>query len=841
MSGSVYAQENGSTDKEVETVASDPVREALRSLREKKAKSLEELQEEAEQEIEKEISSDLGEIQAVEAEIEETEKLAEEENNSVSSGNLNATDSFGLISETLKNININNVDNTSYDSDARTANFKGNVDIQYSDVRIKADTVKYQLNEGLILAKGNATVYKGGDIFRGEEMVYNTKTGEVKSEQLKSSVGPVLFEAGSYEGGADVDVIETLDTYFTTHDSASPNFHIKAKEIDIYPDERVVFKGAKFYIGDTPVLYLPYFTQPFDDELGYFFRPGYNTYWGAFLLNRYGFLIEDHTIAKADLDIRSGRGPAIGLELESLRYRNNPNFGRIKFYYAHDIDPEFETSSVERAELDSARYRINFQHRLYFSDPEESTLYADIDINYLSDGLFYEDFFFNEFRTDPRPDNLVNIVKHNPRGTLSVTMRQQLNDFFRRDTRLPEIALDFTTQPVFSTGFFYRGNTSFGLLRDKLTEDDRQILRDEFNNSENYLRDDDGIVLLDEMGDPRLDGQPNLDDTEFTRLHTWHEFLYPIKLGGVLNIVPRVGAGFTSYSSIEGSDISNDSLDSEIYGFGVEVSTKWSKEWLDIKKFDIGLDGLRHTVQPYLNYSYIERGDIQDSEFEGIDVLRPTTQLRALDVPLLTGVDGIKSWNAVRVGVRNLWQTKRNNYTHNWLGLNTYLDYYIEDPESDRDVSNLYNDFYWRPLPWIRLDIESQIPLGNDELNFTELNSRISWMPTPSFSIGLNHLYLKDHPIFQDSSRIGLNTYLRLNENWGFSTMHSYEGEDSTLEFQSYRIHRDLTSWTASFGAVMLSGRGNQDDAFGLVLTFTLKDFPDVTIPLDFNPSPSNR
>jgi len=758
-------------------------------------------------------------------------------------GSLDAAEAgLGLLTQMASKISINS-DDTTYDTVAGVARAEGNVDILYEDTRITADRAEYDYNSGEVRAYGDVAVYKDGDVRRGETMVYNVKTGQISSSSLKSGLGPILFETDDFEGSTQSDgVLQTTDTYFTTHDSASPNYHIKAKSVDIYPGERIVFRGAKFYVGKTPVFYLPYFVQPFDDELGYFFRPGYNSYWGGFLLNRYGFLVGDHTLAKADFDLRSGRGAAVGLELESLRFKNNPNFGRIKFYYAHDIDPEYETSSFTRQDLEAERYRVNFQHRIYVGGPEESTLYADFDLNYLSDQHFYEDFFFNEFRVDPRPDNLINLVKHDARGTLSVTGRFQFNDFLRRDERLPEIALDFTTQPVFGTGIFYRGTTSYGVLRDRLTESDRNQLFDAANVPENFAVDEEGQVIIADNGNPLLATFPNTTDSEFNRLHTWHEFLYPMKLGQVLNITPRVGAGFTSYDSIaDGGSAFEDQIDREAFGFGVEASMKWSKTWDDMQSQRWGIDGFRHILQPYVNYSYLDADSPGEQGLRGIDVWRPTTRLRPIDVPLMTGIDDIRSWNIVRTGVRNELQTRRDGKTHGWMGLNTYLDYYVDDPESDRDVSNLYNDFYWSPLPWLRLQIDSQIPIGDDSLNYTEVNSRLNWMPNRNLSVGFSHLYLSEHPIFEDSSRYALNTYLRLGDSWGLSTVHSFEAEDSTLEYQSYRIHRDLTSWTASLGAVVLAGRGTQEDAFGLVLTFTLKDFPDVTIPLDFNPSPTGR
>ena len=80
----------------------------------------------------------------------------------------------------------------------------------------------------------------------------------------------------------------------------------------------------------------------------------------------------------------------------------------------------------------------------------------------------------------------------------------------------------------------------------------------------------------------------------------------------------------------------------------------------------------------------------------------------------------------------------------------------------------------------------------------------------------------------------------RVNDNWGLSLYERYEVEDGTLETQQYSIHRDLNSWTATAGAVIRDNRRGESD-YGLVFMLTLKDFPQLSIPLDVDPNPGGR
>ena len=62
-----------------------------------------------------------------------------------------------------------------------------------------------------------------------------------------------------------------------------------------------------------------------------------------------------------------------------------------------------------------------------------------------------------------------------------------------------------------------------------------------------------------------------------------------------------------------------------------------------------------------------------------------------------------------------------------------------------------------------------------------------------------------------------------------------YELDDNTLEVQQYSIHRDMTSWTASLGALIRDNRGAEE--YGIIFALTLKEFPRVSIPLQLDPS----
>lgn len=788
----------------------------------------------------------------------------------------NAHAQSDILGALTSNINIEGLE-TQFDPVTGIATAKGDVHIKYEGVYIKAGQADYNSVTGDVIARENVTVLKDGQIFRGENITYNIKSQALAANNIRSSLPPVFYDtAGFKTDTAKKDRIDGTDSIFTTHDSEVTNYHIKAKSITIYPDDRVIMRGVKVYAGKTPVFYLPYFVQPLNDELGYYFQPGFTSQWGAFLLNQYGIMHGDHTLAKYRLDLRSSRGVAVGADFQSVKWKSNPNIGHLKIYYAYDIDPTKGVNDSTRPDdlVSENRYRIAFQHRIFIPGPQESTWYLDFDITKLSDQFMLEDYFLTDFRIEPEPDNHIKLVKHDDRFTATLLTRLQVNDFFHTDQRLPELAFDFTRSKIGNTNFYYQGETSAGFYQDKLSDIEQSLLQGKIKQQNAYLKTFnadgtiDGEVLpnsgtalagttlssnnsiysqsalrkllnRDDVLNDIADLNAELSQNEFFRAHSYHEILYPMSFGqgNWLNFVPRIGGGLTYYSNVSGGREEVGTQTKPIFHTGFDLSAKFSKSWDDVHNRTLGIDGLRHIVQPYLNYSYLYTDETD--AIPTIDRLTPSTRPRPIDVPLFTATDDLRPWNIARVGVRNLIQTKRDGATYNYAGINTYADIFIDDPEFDRSISNLYNDLFWNPLPWLSLSIGSQLPIGNSANNFTELNTNITWMPSTRFSWTLGHQLLSGNPIFRDSSLIYSRIYTRINDNWGFSMNHIYEADDSTLQYQSYSVHRDLASWSMAVGGLIRDNQGSYE--YGVVMSLTLKDFPQVSIPLDLDPNPTGR
>ncbi|HEY5741165.1 MAG TPA: hypothetical protein VIS99_01385, partial [Terrimicrobiaceae bacterium] len=79
----------------------------------------------------------------------------------------------------------------------------------------------------------------------------------------------------------------------------------------------------------------------------------------------------------------------------------------------------------------------------------------------------------------------------------------------------------------------------------------------------------------------------------------------------------------------------------------------------------------------------------------------------------------------------------------------------------------------------------------------------------------------------------------RINDNWGVSVYEQYEAVSQVWQYQRYMIHRDLSSWVASIGAQVRESEGQGKADLGILFVLTLKDAPQVTLPISFDTATS--
>jgi LPS-assembly protein len=717
-------------------------------------------------------------------------------------------------------IEITATGDTKYQDGLATAH--GNVVIHTGDSDIYADSAQYNPKTREVVVEGHVRIYRAAGLFVGDRAIYNIDTKKIQAVEIRTDKSPYLV------GGENVTTISegaflVSKGTFTTHDSSNPDFRLQARTLRVYERDRVIFENVTFYIKSVPVFWWPYLYQSLDDSFSYMISPASLSSWGPSILSRVSMPITDDSKIQIRLDYRSRRGVALGLEPDLHYGKDKKSWARLRTYFLHDENPDINRTSEVRTGVPQGRYRVSLQSRTDFTQD----IYGTVDITKLSDQYLLQDFYPGEFRTNPQPDNVIAVTKLRPTYTLTAIGRFQLNNFFETTERLPEVVLDVARTPLFGGPIFYEGET--------------------------------GIADLHRS----FERGSGFQDYGTLRIDSFHQFLYPNTYFGWLSVVPRVGFRGTYYDETRdlGKTIFTPNPNPFIPDFllpdptlamplqkggnavrgvvnaGVEASFKLSRVWEDAQSIAVGLDGLRHIIQPFTNFSWVSSSNSNPASILQFDRFEPSTQLRPIDFPQFTSVDSIDSWTIWRFGVRNRLQTRRDDLTVSWMDLETYMDVNFDNPFDKTQYSNLVNNITFTPVPWASFGISSQVPVF--EKGFTEVNTSVNIQPIANVQINFAHRYLNQNPFFDNSSLYVLGGHYRINDNWGVGIREQYEGTTGVLEEQRYSIYRDLTSWVASVGAIIRDNGGVKE--YGFLFTFTLKALPKLSFDLNFDPGGSDQ
>ena len=727
--------------------------------------------------------------------------------------------SAGLIQGKIKTeenapIEITSTGETTYEGGLATA--RDNVVIHIGNTDIYADYAQYNPTTHDVELRGHVRIYRDTSLYIAENGIYNTETKKIRALNARTESEPYFLTGGHVTSISENGYL-IKDGTFTTHDSPKNDFHLHAKTIRVYEDDRVIFQYVTAYVGKVPVFWWPYLYQSLNDAFSFTISPAYLSSWGPSLLTQVTFPITDDIRGRFRLDYRGRRGVAVGFD-STIDYFNDSQ-ARLKTYYLQDQNPNLNETNIPRKDVPTGRYRVSLADTTNFTDD----IYGITNLTKLSDQFVMQDFFQGEFRIDPVPDNVIAVAKTDPFYTLTAIERFQANEFFTTTERQPEVVLDIKRHGLFGGPIFYEGETGFANLRLQFPQD---------SGFENY-------------GTYRFD--------------TFHQLTYPNTYFGWLSIVPRVGYRGTYYGKtfdlgsttfIPPSNplvpdfilppptmanpvkFDGDTFRS-VFDTGAEASFKISRTWESVQSRAVGLDGLMHVIQPFTDFSYVKEDGPNPTAILGFDRFQPSTQPRALDFPQFTTIDSIADWTVWRVGVRNRLETRRDDRTITWFELDSFVDVQFQNPYQPTDYSNLVNNIRFTPLPWMSLSINSQVPAFAK--GFTEVDTVANVQPLANLQLTVAHRYLNGNPFFQDSSLFVVGGYYRIDDNWGIGVQEQYEGATGILEQQRYSIYRDLSSWVASFGGIIRDNNGSKE--YGVLFTITLKAFPKFGFDLNFDPT----
>ncbi|MBR1951786.1 MAG: LPS-assembly protein LptD [Lentisphaeria bacterium] len=567
----------------------------------------------------------------------------------------------------------------------------------------------------------------------------NLGSGYFRMDDFSLRSGMTVCRAKSAERRPD-GVIEAKDAEvsscsFLEHNNAhhsitAAKIILTPRETEFYTSDSIVKRPGDYEvslvngavrIAGIPVFWLPVLYKPEDFSLNLFsLRVGKSGDWGFYALMSKTFHLSDYPGMKVRLhgDYYANRGFGFGLSGKIVSDQSRTDFFA---YGLHDIRP-YDSDDYDD-------YRLRVPHSRYdFRISNITHITPRLDFRgafeYSSDLYFVRDFFSIRYNANPHPATFAALEQQFDHFSASVYYRPRTNDFYTVSERLPEVRLDIPRQEIFGTNIYYQGDMQAS------------------HNSMQWIKFDyDKIVREDAEGNLRETLIKNkLKNYSAARFDTTHFLYFPIRLDW-LTIVPRAGFKLTAYSDTSENAVSSNDLlqmfmaadpenisnlrinnyDSDgeskvrtVGELGVEASTKIHRTWSNIRIPAMKVDGLRHILRPYLNYTYLDNPSVSRNHLLYFDDL-----------------DRIEKQHFIRVGMENRLQTRDSDRSlRNIVSMENYFDFYFDtrdgygNVEKFNRLGNFCTVLTASPLKGLTFSTSFNIDLGDNNGKIPEADRR---------------------------------------------------------------------------------------------------------------------
>ncbi len=424
----------------------------------------------------------------------------------------------------------------------------------------------------------------------------------------------------------------------------------------------VLMTNSTLRIYGIPLAWLPVVYKPKDESLRLFqMQLGSSSDYGFFIRLSKKFKLSDYPQASVRLlgDYFDSRGFGYGI---SGKVETDNSVTSVFAYTIRD------RNSDENDEY--SKYRIDVPYNRYdFRISNLTHITPRLDFRGVfelqSDPYVTRDFFEDRYNGDPQPATYASLEYQFDHFSASLYVRPRVNSFYTTVQRLPEFKLEIPRQELFGTNVYYQGDLSLAYLKMSWLDYDQPPENELFK----------------------------LTDYSTFRVDTTHFLYYPIRLGW-LNIVPRAGVKMVGYSNSSSEPLSPEELATllkaadpqgkglyEVKNYnesghgkfrflgeiGVEASTKIHNTWHDLRSYWLQIDGLRHVLQPYINYTLIAASDSPD------------------EILYFDDVDRLDDAHFIRIGMHNRLETRSGDKIKSLFSMENFWDFYMDSDDRVRN------------------------------------------------------------------------------------------------------------------------------------------------------------
>lgn len=617
----------------------------------------------------------------------------------------------------------------------------------------------------------SVSVTKNKRFMNADRAFLNLRSGTIHFRDFMLKEGIVYISGARAERRFD-GTITVRDVRFTTCNymvDGHDHYAVTAKKAVVTPpkaksglfnygadisDVSILTKNSFLEFWGTPVLWLPMLYKPPEEGgFGGLIELGNRTRWGYFMRASKNFRLLDEPYLNSNLmlDGYTKRGIGYGINFDLMTAESATD---LFFYGIYDMSPyeywannDYDNMEWKKnnSRLTIPNYRYEFRIANLTHISPRTDFRGQLDL--LSDYNFLNDYFYSRYAEVLEPPTFVSLEKQFDRMTASLYLPFRVNSFFTTLERLPELRLDFQRQELFKN-LYYQGETSMGYYQMKWRQFDRPRTYGDMLENQDY-----GAFRFDSL----------------------HMFYFPLKFANI-NFIPRAGFRLTAYSKssknpITSQDLNNmfavDSVDGQpvvdglkhydsqggsVFRFigeiGLEVNAKFYRSWQNVKSEYFGLNGLRHVIIPYLNYTFIPKPTESPDHLYYFDE-----------------VDRIDETHFIRLGLINRLQTRRNNQVHEWFSMENYWDYFFHTTDEFSHVGDFGTILKFRPTEKLLISTELLLDVGGSNAHDTEVyqgtenvgrpgmsnklfnqwNLNLAWNFAPDWVVTFGYTYSDDY------------------------------------------------------------------------------------------------
>ncbi len=678
-------------------------------------------------------------------------------------------------------------DKVDYYEDQKKIVGEGNVVVEYKDVVITAEKATVFLETKEAYLEGDVVIKEKNATLRGKNVVYNFNTQKAQITESEFDAKPFYGKAEDIEKLTEKEFVAT-NGYVTTCEYEHPHYTISARQLKLYPNDKVVIKNAVMRVRGVPILWIPYYVHPLDDRRPRVtVIPGSQKDWGMFVLTAWRYYINEQAQGRIHLDYREKKDFATGAD---LKYDTRViGSGLLRTYYMNERSitrNHLWSDTDDFPTVEKEKYRIQLRHR-YDKDP---STYMVAEYNRYNDPDFIKDYFKREYDRDSAPASYMTISKFSPVYSSNLYLKARVNDFEDSIDYLPRFNFNVKSQKIGTSDFYYTNEDEFSSVSHRYA----------YNTH---------------------------DKEETNRFDTYNELYYVKEFFGWLNTRPYTGMRNTWYSRT--AEDEGDVLRNMLYS-GISFSTKFYKLYNVSPTFlGIPVNGVRHVITPTLSYNYVTAPTVGASRLEQFDSL-----------------DSLSWSNSLSPSIINKVQTKRMEdgrlVTVDILRfeVGTSYNFHGEDTTGGQ-FSNLTLDAEFLPVKWLSIYQEAEYDMHTGRCKIYNLDwifkgpeSPKKDIPNPDFlsdgsrrwEIGAGWRYRQE-----ESAQLTHSFSYVVGPNWKFSAYNRFDvkkfidGKKKVNSFaeQEYVVTINLHCWTLD-----LVYNVERNEGHGIYFIFKIKAFPGV-------------